>query len=111
MKKKTSLIFRQMVKHNVRRYLAGLRCDGGERGSTEDLCVCSDATPSTEVVTTESRQEPPEAMAGPASLASQDTEADIDLDFESFAKDDAQSGMSELCCSSRSNTCEASLSL
>ncbi|XP_008209228.1 uncharacterized protein LOC100121242 [Nasonia vitripennis] len=75
-------------------YLASLRCDGAERGSFEDLCLCSETTPSSEAQAPASVGAP-EAMAGPVSLASQDTEADIDLELESLTRDDVQSAASE----------------
>lgn len=51
-------------------YLASLKCDGSEK----EVCMC-----------TESEVESEKEVA---SVASQDTEADIDLELESLTKDD-----------------------
>ncbi|KAJ8668163.1 hypothetical protein QAD02_009826 [Eretmocerus hayati] len=71
-------------------YLADLRCDGCHR-SVEDLCLCSDSKSSSqntliaEQQQQEQRQQQQEAASTkPPSIASQDTQADIDLELESF---------------------------
>ncbi|KAG7214098.1 hypothetical protein KM043_001457 [Ampulex compressa] len=77
-------------------YLAGLRCDGGERRSSdEDASRFSSSggqkdAPSVSTVPAPSGGHPSSLDRG-RSFASQDTEADVDLDLELVSKDEPRS--------------------
>lgn len=88
------------------RYLAGLRCDGSARGSSDndptEFIIFSESNGSGSLV----GQDPNEDklfVDRICSIASQDTEADVNLDLELVSKEDVDS--------SRSNSTSITLSL
>lgn len=81
------------------RYLAGLRCDGSERDSFDEdpteFFVCNESNNSRSLPS----QEPSEdkfSVERVCSIASQDTEADVNLDLDMVSKEDVDSSRCKL---------------
>lgn len=80
-------------------YLAGLRCDGSERDSFDEdpteFFVCNESNNSRSLPS----QEPSEdkfSVERVCSIASQDTEADVNLDLDMVSKEDVDSSRSDI---------------
>ncbi|XP_053970523.1 uncharacterized protein LOC128872145 isoform X3 [Hylaeus volcanicus] len=80
-------------------YLAGLRCDGGERDSSDEdpteFIICRESNDSRSLASQE-HSEDRFSVDRVCSIASQDTEADVNLDLEMVSKEDVDSSRSKL---------------
>ncbi|XP_076618479.1 uncharacterized protein LOC143340433 [Colletes latitarsis] len=80
-------------------YLAGLRCDGSERDSSDEdpteFILCNESNDSRSLAS----QEPSDDKSSVdrvCSIASQDTEADVNLDLELVSKEDIDSSRTDI---------------
>lgn len=76
-------------------YLAGLRCDGSERDSSDEdpteFIICDSVSSASQ----ESKSSDEKSVDRVCSVASQDTEADVNLDLELVSRDDVDSSRSK----------------
>ncbi|XP_054001585.1 uncharacterized protein LOC128888595 [Hylaeus anthracinus] len=80
-------------------YLAGLRCDGGERDSSDEdpteFIICRESNNSRSLASQE-HSEDRFSVDRVCSIASQDTEADVNLDLEMVSKEDVDSSRTDI---------------
>ncbi|XP_053970522.1 uncharacterized protein LOC128872145 isoform X2 [Hylaeus volcanicus] len=80
-------------------YLAGLRCDGGERDSSDEdpteFIICRESNDSRSLASQE-HSEDRFSVDRVCSIASQDTEADVNLDLEMVSKEDVDSSRTDI---------------
>ncbi|XP_003708683.1 uncharacterized protein LOC100880059 isoform X2 [Megachile rotundata] len=77
-------------------YLAGLRCDGSERDSSDEdpteFIICDSVSSASR----QSRCSEEKSLDRVCSVTSQDTEADVNLDLELVSRDDADSSRTDV---------------